>query len=201
MRRPQLRRDRRAYSLWLIIAIIAVIAIVIVAALMVEAGSPNVNDPTADSKYQLSIRYKFEMKNYPAGIWVMPENSREFKVKVDDFDWDSYKSSSNLYFSFKPFGPIHGDDDNKFEFKLKLTITGPDGFHKSDSWKLEYEIGEGNSREVNFGQKLAFVEEDGSYTVEAKLWVDAPAEDIPFTDDLDDALIWTHSKTVRVGTL
>ena len=193
------RTGDAAISIWIIVAIIAVIAIVVLAAVLVEADSPDMNAPDEDTKYQLVIGYKFRNWNHVAGIWRAPENSREFSVRVEDFDYEAYQSGSHTYFSIGTLGLIHGDDDNKFEYKLQLRVTGPNSFNTKDTWKLTYEIGEGNSRDINFGAKYCYVTDVGSYTVEAKMWVHAPTEDIPFTDDLDHALIWTHTRTVGVG--
>ena len=191
------RTDEGMVSIWIIIAIIAVVAIIVIAAIMVEADSPNLNTPDDDTEYQIGISYKFDIWNWPAGIVVM--KSLDFKVMFEDFDYEAYKDSGFVYFSISKLAFWDMGDDNKFEFKLQLRVTGPNAFQSKDTWKLEYDIGENNNRDIDFATKYCYIKETGTYRVEAKLWVHAPAEDGLLSDDLEHALIWTHTKVIKVG--
>lgn len=188
-------------ALWLWLAVIAVVLVVVAVAFVVLAEPPpNMNEPTEDTRYALAITFNFKYRNLPGG-WSAPEGDREFKVRWEAFDdADDYDEAAALSFFELMFL-----DEDEHRFTLELEVSNAQDFLVEGEWKQDVHIGETSKVDVSFGTKYCFLEDDGRYTVKAKLHVYAPEEavltgPVPWVTQREvDDTIWTLSKTIQVG--
>lgn len=197
------RMDARALSMWVWLAIVAVIIILVAVAFYAMAEPPpNMNKPTEDTEYVLSIKFNFKYRNLPGG-WIAPERDRTFEVSWVDYDKDD-EYSDNI-FTESIFELMFLDED-EHRFTLTIEVSSPqEALIAKESWKQDIHIGEMSKIEVSFGTKYCYIDDPGTYTVKVVLHVYAPEEavltgPIPgITQRKVDDTIWTLSKNIKVG--
>lgn len=198
------RGDSTAAALWMWIAVLAVVFLVVGLAFYVMAAGPppSMNEPTEDTRYVISIAFNFKYRNLPGG-WHAPEADREFDVR-----WEDYKESKDYPDADRSVAAVFELmflEEDEHRFTLDLEVSNAQGFLIDESWEQDVHIGETSKVDVSFGTKYCFVEDDGLYTVKAKVHVYAPEESvltgpIPWiTDRKVDDTIWTLTKTIKVG--